>query len=443
MNGTIAMSTTELTQVEVFERLQRREITQKSAAAVLRLSVRQVKRKLRAYKLEGAPSLVHGSRGKVSNRKVAQGKLDSALDTIREHYLDFAPTLAHEKLVEEHGCTLSLTTIRQAMIKEGIWQPSRRRKAQVHQLRDRRACFGELVQLDGSPHDWFEGRAEYCNLNVSIDDAQGTVLLQFSLTETTQDYFKLLEHYIHTYGLPRALYVDKHSIFRVNTPANLALKKPQASSPHEGLTQLGRAMQELGIALIFASTAQAKGRVERVNQTLQDRLVKELRLQNISSIEEANLFLAAGKFTEKFNQKFKVPPQSTVDMHRQLPSSIDLQKVLCIKEHRVLSKNLTLQYNATIFQIQTKRSAYTLRKTTVTICERFDGSITIWDNKDHQLAYTTLKKLPSTRVTDSKNLNHAVNAILSKENYTKKNPWESDFEELEQQNLFFKAVRAV
>jgi len=259
--------------------------------------------------------------------------------------------------------------------------------------------------------------------------------------ETAQDYFKLAEQYFLEHGLPLAIYTDKHSIFRVNTPTNLDYIKPSKNNQFEGLTQFGRSCKELNIELIFASTAQAKGRVERINQTLQDRLVKEMRLNNISSIKEANNFLP--QFTKQFVQKFSVKPRSSVDMHRKLNKNINLRKILCIKENRVLSKNLTFQYQNTIFQIKTQRSAYTLRKTVVTICERYDGSITVWDNKNKQLEYTTIKQLPNTRETNSKKLNQLVDDILIKENYKKRNPWQSDFEELEQPNLFFKPIGAV
>lgn len=438
MQGNSAMSNKEMNQVEIFEKLVRKEIKQKRAAQVLGLSVRQVKRKLHEYRINGATSLVHKGRGKVGNKKISQERIDEVLGIVKEKYWDFGPTLTHEKLTEEHSVQLSREKLRQEMMAVGLWKAHRRRKAQVYQLRERRACFGELVQLDGSPHQWFEDRGEYCNLNVCIDDATGKSMFELSKSETTQDYFRLVEKYFLRYGLPLAIYVDKHSIFRVNTPTNLDCKKPSTDNRSEGLTQFGRAMKELGVTLIFANSPQAKGRVERVNQTLQDRLVKELRLHTISDIAEANKFLP--KFTKQFVRKFSTQPRSSVNMHRTLDPRIELAKILCLKEQRVLSKNLTCQYNSYIYQINTDRSAYTLRKAVVTICERYDGSITIWDTKDRPLEYTTIKTLPSTRETSSKQVNGLVDAILSKQ---KRNPWESDFEELEEPNLFFKPIGAV
>lgn len=442
--GDIVMSNEEINQVEIFEKLKRRELKQGKAANILGLSVRQVKRKLRKYKLDGAKSLVHKSRGRTSNRKISQEKLDEAIILIRDKYWDFGPTLANEKLDKIHKIKLSVEKVRQEMIRTGIWKPRKKRKASYHQLRERRACFGEMIQLDGSPHDWFEGRAPKCNLNVSVDDATNTFSVKFSKTETTQDYFKLLEEYINQYGLPLAIYADKHSIFRVNKPGNLDLKKPSKHDKYEGLTQFGRACKELGIELIFAHSAQAKGRVERVNQTFQDRLVKEMRLEGISSITDANNFVP--KYMKKFNKMFSKPPKSSVDMHRKLDKNIDLSNILCIKETRVVSKNLTFQFNNTIFQIKTKRSAFTLRKTIITILQKYDNSIRILDYKNKPLEYTTIKLLPSIKTTNSKQLNSKLDDILIKEakkNYKKRNPWESSFDEFTKDNLFYKPSGAV
>ncbi|MBU0974196.1 ISNCY family transposase [Patescibacteria group bacterium] len=442
--GDIVMSNEEINQVEIFEKLKRREIKQGKAAKVLGLSVRQIKRKLRKYKIDGAKSLVHKSRGRTSNNKISQKELDKAITLIRDKYWDFGPTLAHEKLDENHDFEISLSSVRKEMVRTGIWKPRKRKKVDSHQLRERRACFGELLQLDGSPHDWFEGRAPKCNLNVGVDDATNTFSIKFSKTETTQDYFKFLEEYINQYGLPLAIYCDKHSIFRVNTPSNLDLKKPSGNNKYEGLTQFGRACKQLDIELIFAHSAQAKGRVEKVNSTFQDRLVKEMRLEGISSIEEANKFVPG--YMKKFNKMFSKKPRSSVDMHRKLNKIIDLSNILCVKETRTLSKNLTFQLDNIIFQIKTKRSAFTLRKTQVTILERHDGSIRILDYRDKLLEYETIKLLPSIKTTTAKQLNAKLDDILVKEakkNYKKKNPWESSFEELTKDNYFYKPSGAV
>ena len=439
------MSNEEINQIELFEKLVRKEIKQKQAGQLLGLSVRQVKRKLHSFRLNGARSLIHQGRGKSSNNKIQQSVADQAIKLIKDYYWDFGPTFAHEKLVESHHCTLSVSKLRQEMINVGLWQAKSRRKLVTHQLRERRACFGELLQIDGSPHDWLEGRAPYCNLNVAVDDATGIPVMEFSKVETTQDYFSLIEGYIAQYGLPRAIYSDKHSIFRINKATSLNNKKPSpCDDANENLTQFGRAMSELGIALIQANSPQAKGRVEKLNGNLQNRLVKEMRIRSISSIDQANEFLP--EFTHDYVEKFAIKPRSTVDMHRPLFKGMSLSKVLCTKEERILSKNLTCQYQDTIYQVITNRSPYALRHTSVSICERFDGALTILDNRGNKLDYTMFRKVRQNQVANTKEINQLVDAILVEQarvSYKKRNPWESDLASLEGQNLYYKPMRAI
>jgi len=444
MKGSLTMSNKEVDQIDIFERLMRKDLKQKQAGKLLHLSVRQIKRKLRDYRNDGASSLIHKGRGKKSNNFISQEVMDKAIETVKDKYWDFSPTLAHEKLTENHNFNFSVGRLRVEMIDVGLWKPKKRKQLKHHELRERRACFGELIQLDGSPHDWFEGRAPRCNLNVAVDDATGIPVLEFSNTETTQGYFSLLQRYFEKYGLPLAIYADKHSIFQVNTPTNLDLKKPKSSSESEGLTQFGRALMELGIDLIPANSPQAKGRVEKINSTLQNRLVKEMRLRNISSIQEANQYLP--EFASKYADRFSVSPRSKVDMHRQVSVGVDLTKVLCTKEVRVLSKTLTCQYLNYIYQIKTKRSVYALRGTKVTIYERFDGNVTIWDSQDKQLEYTTIRKIVHKPEISAKELNWQVDAILVKQaqdSYQKRNPWESEKTSFEGPSLYYRPMGAV
>ncbi|HSG45338.1 MAG TPA: ISNCY family transposase, partial [Anaerolineales bacterium] len=234
-------------------------------------------------------------------------------------YADFGPTLAHEKLQECDQVQISRESVRKIMMAEGLWQPRRRKKEQVHQMRERRACFGELIQIDGSDHAWFEARGERCTLLVFIDDATGQLVeLRFVTDESFFTYGEAARSYFERCGKPVAFYSDRHGIFRVNAA------QPLGSRP--GLTQFGRAMQELDIQIICANTPQAKGRVERVIQTLQDRLVKELRLCNISSREAGNVFLPA--YRADFNRRFAVQPRSTHDAHRPLLPSEHLDRIL-------------------------------------------------------------------------------------------------------------------
>jgi transposase len=399
MDEILPMSPKELTRLEVMQRLKEKRLAQKEAATLLGLSVRQVKRLWRKYRKQAAKGLVSAKRGKASNHRLDAGVVQQVLDLVKKTYSDFGPTLAHEKLAEVHKIRISRESVRKIMIEEGLWKPRRKKKAEVHQMRERRACFGELVQIDGSNHAWFEERGERCTLLVFIDDATGQIVeLWFVPDETFFAYCEAGRHYFERYGKPVAFYSDRHGIFRVNTPQSLG------TTP--GLTQFGRAMQELDIQIICANSPQAKGRLERVIQTLQDRLVKELRLRNLSTIEAANAFLA--EFREDFNRRFAVPPRSTHDAHRPLLPTENLDRIFTRQRSTALSKNLTLQYNKIIYQIQTDRPTYALQNAQVMICENAKGEVTIL-YKNKPLAYTTYKKLAlQSEIVDTKHLNRAV-----------------------------------
>jgi transposase len=393
MDELLTMSKRELTRFEVMQRLKDKRLTQKEAARILGISIRQVKRVWRAYCQKGAKGLVSARRGKPSNNRLDSGIAQQALDLIQEKYTDFGPTLAHEKLTEVHKLQLCRESVRRIMIEEGIWQPKRAKKPSAHPMRERRACIGELVQIDGSDHAWFEGRGPKCTLLVYIDDASGQLLeLWFVPEETFFAYCEATRHYVEHYGKPLAFYSDKHGIFRVNQPRPLGTTS--------GLTQFGRAMQELDIQIICANTPQAKGRIERANQTLQDRLVKELRLQGISDMDNANAFLP--QFRQDYNRRFAVLPRSSHDAHRPLLTSENLDLILTHQETRTLSKNLTVQANHVIYQIQSHRPGYALRNAQVTVCENAQGEVTILYNHK-PLAYTIYKKpIRQAQVVDTK-----------------------------------------
>jgi transposase len=276
------MSQAELSRLEIVQRVKRKSLKQREAAELLGLTERQVKRLCKRYQEEGPSGLASKRRGRPSNNRLAEKTVKKARQLLRSHYHDFGPTLAHEKLTIR-GVRLSVEAIRQLMIGEGLWQVRRAHRPVIHQLRERRGRVGELIQIDGSPHDWFEGRAPKCTLLVFVDDATSQLMhLQFVEAETTFNYFAGVRSYIEEFGKPLAFYSDKFSVFRVNIPNALT---------GTGLTQFGRALKELKIELICAHSPQAKGRVERANQTLQDRLTKELRLLGISSVAAANAYL--------------------------------------------------------------------------------------------------------------------------------------------------------
>jgi transposase len=399
MDELLTMSKRELTRLEIMQRIKEKRLTQKEAARLLGISLRQVKRVWKAYRTQGAQGLVSKRRGKPSNNRLDAGILQRALDLIKEKYADFGPTLAHEKLTEVNQLQLSRERVRKLMIEEGMWKPKRAKQEPAHQMRERRACRGELVQIDGSDHAWFEERGAKCTLLVYIDDATGELLeLCFVPDETTFTYFETSRCYFERCGKPVAFYSDKHGIFRVNQESKSGLSS--------GLTQFGRAMQDLGIQIICANSPQAKGRVERANQTLQDRLVKELRLRNISDMQAGNAYLP--EFRQDFNRRFAVAPRSSHDAHRPLLKNDNLDIILTHQRTGSLSKNLTVQANKVIYQIQTDRPGYTLRKAQVTICENAQGEVTILYNHK-PLAYTIFHKpIRQAEIVDTKTLDRQI-----------------------------------
>jgi hypothetical protein len=362
----MVMSHRELDRVGVIRTLVDRGLRQRDAARQLGVSVRQVKRLVQAYRQAGPAGLVSKRRSRPSNHRIAVAVRDHFLGLVQDQYRDFGPTLAHEKLTEVHAFRHSVETLRQWMITAGLWQPKCRRPARVHQCRARRPCRGELVQIDGSPHAWFEGRGPRCCLIVFIDDATSALgTLRFVPVESTRAYMEALAAYQRLHGRPVALYSDRHSIFRVNQPHR------------DGeLTQFCRALKTLDIDPIHATTPQAKGRVERANQTLQDRLVKELRLRSISDIDAANAFVP--QFISNFNARFAKPPQNPADAHRAVLHSTDeLRLIFSIHHARKLSKNLTCQFNNREYQVTGQGKGYRLRGAGITLCQHFDGTVTL------------------------------------------------------------------
>lgn len=362
----ISMSLKELDRLQIIRDSVSRQITQEQAADRIGISIRQVKRLVQRYRIEGPQGLISRRRGQRPNNAFTSEFRTLVISLVRDKYPDFGPTFACEKLREIHGLALSAETLRKWMVEEGLWRERRRKIARIYQRRQRRPCYGELIQIDGSPHDWFEERGPRCTLIVFIDDATSALMaLRFAPAETTRAYMETLRDYLDKYGRPLALYSDRHSIFRVNNPER------------EGeLTQFTRAIKTLGIEPIHANSPQAKGRVERANQTLQDRLVKELRLRNISDIESANLWLS--EFVKDYNSRFASIPRENGNAHREiLHSPEELNYILCYQSRRVLSKNLTFQYKTSAYQIRSEGQGYRLRHAIVTVCENFNGEITV------------------------------------------------------------------
>jgi len=411
------MSATELSRLEVMQRLSRKQMSQKEAGTILGLSVRQIKRLLQAYRQKGATGLMSKQRGRKGNNRLSENVKKQALNLLKTKYRGFGPTLAHEKLVEKEKLKLSDESVRKLMIEEGLWKARKAKKVAVHQLRERRACFGELVQIDGSPHDWFEGRADPCVLLVFIDDATGKLVqLRFVEAESFFSYCEAAEGYFRQSGKPVAFYSDKNSIFRVNQPS-------RSTSPT--LSQFGRAMQELDIQIICANTPQAKGRGERVIQTLQDRLPKEMRLRGIHSQEAGNAYLP--EFLDDFNQRFGQEPRSDVDAHRPLTPKDDLAHLLTWQETRSLSKNLTIQFDKVVYQIQTNRPAYALRNAQVTVCLNAQQEITLLYN-GKALPYTIYhQQAKQAEIVSAKQLDLALNEKRLPTKPAPDHPWRKGF----------------
>ena len=365
--GNLTMSARELDRLEIIGRVVERRLTQWSAAEQLGLSLRQVERLCRAYRVDGAVGLISRKRGRASNRKLSSALRERAVDLIRAHHADFGPTFACEKLAEHHGVVISRETLRRWMIAAGLWIPRAQRQSRAHQPRHRRSCLGELVQIDGCDHAWFEERGPKCTLLVYVDDATSRLAeLRFVASESAFDYFASTRTYLEQHGKPVAFYSDKASVFRV--AASEATKGT-------GITQFGRALSELNIDIICANTPQAKGRVERAHLTLQDRLVKELRLRSISTLEAGNAYLP--QFRADYNQRFGREPLSPHDAHRPLRDDEDLDLIFTWQEERKLSRSLTISYKRVMYLVEPGPETQTLAGQRCRVHEHEDGHVEV------------------------------------------------------------------
>lgn len=364
----------------------KRKLTWREAALQLRLSCRQIGRLACRVRQEGNQGIIHHLRGRPSNHKLKEGLLDKALKTVRDKYWDFGPTFAVEKLEENHKIILSKETLRQGMIKAGLRQ-ARKRKPFHRSWRPRRTCLGELVQLDGSHHDWFEGRAPKCVLVAFIDDATSQILHgEFTSSENALELFMATKNYLTQWGRPLALYADKHGIFHVNRQAVVEehLRDPYPT------TQYTRAMAELGIEVIPAHSPQAKGRVERLFETLQDRLVKEMRLRNICSMNQGNEFLWK-EYLPSHNLRFSVPATNPLNVHRSLDPNAPLEEILCFQTERVMMNDWTVRFKNQFLQILKDQPVEIRPKDRVLVESRLDGSIHL-KHKGYSLNFKPITK---------------------------------------------------
>jgi len=382
MEELLSMNIKERERLKVLIRLESSTLSQDIASQQLNISVRQVQRLLKAYRNRGEVSLICQKRGKKSNNRLVNSLTKEVAAIIAENYHDFGPTFAHEKLTEIHNLKISVSSVRNIMIENSIWKSRKIKQSKIHQRREPKDCIGELLQMDGSYHDWFEGRAPECCLIVLIDDATSRIMwLQFVKWESCLSYFNAINAYIKKHGKPISIYTDRLAVFETTRKSEKSYKD----------TQFNRAVTSLGINLILANSPQAKGRVERVNETLQDRLIKEMRLAHISSMEEGNAFLPT--YLEIHNKKFAKNPKSPINAHKAIDLDFNLERILCLHHERTVTKDLMISFKGKTYQITETNHKYRLGRQKVLVIEKEGGELEII-HKDKLLKFKAYNELP-------------------------------------------------
>jgi len=376
MNGVLALSKKEVDRLMIIGQREENQLTVQQAAELIGVSERQTYRILKRIRAEGAKGIIHKLRGRESNRGYPKELKEEIIRIYRKQYWDYGPSLYSEMLTEYHNISLNRETVRRWLREESI-TTSLRKKRPHRRKRQRRSCYGELVQLDGSYHDWFEGRGAECCLLNYVDDATGRVYLKFVISENTQDVLLSMWEYVKANGIPRSIYTDRASVYYA-----------------EGkLTDFGRAMKELGVELIFAKSPQAKGRVERSNRTLQDRLIKALRREEISNIAEANNFLRK-KFTKGFNKRFATE-QKVANVYRST-KGYKLQEIFCFKTNRQVRNDYTINLSGGYIQLLKGQSPLPRPKQDVTVSKFLNGQMHIYFN-GQELNFTELDSKPGKK----------------------------------------------
>lgn len=395
-NQLITMTKKEAKRCGIINNLRANKIDGTEAAKQLNLSVRQTKRLKAKVGMLGIKGIIHGNRSRTSHNKINTSILKKVKEYLQKIYHDFNPLLAQEHLRDDHKIQLSKETVRQIMISEKLWQPRKKTAIKKHFWRERKDNYGEMEQFDGSYHNWFEGRneaavgLEQCLL-LSVDDATGKITKGvFEYNEGVTPVFKFWKRYFEGKGLPNAIYLDKFSTYKVN--------HKNAVDNKELMTQFERAMNQLGVRVIHANSPQAKGRVEKMNGTLQRRLVKEMRLNKINTIEDANKFLKE-IFIPKFNCQFAVIPKKETDLHRKLSAGEknNLDKILSIQSERVINNDYTVQFKNQYFQLTKTQPTIVYKKDKVTVEEHLNGEIKI-SVRDHYLNYSSLPTRPKKEI---------------------------------------------
>jgi len=376
MNGVLALSKKEVDRLMIISQIEENQLTVQQAAGLIGITERQTYRILKRIRSEGAKGIIHKLRGRESNRGYPKQLKKEIIRIYRKQYWDYGPSLYSEMLTEYHNISLNRETVRRWLREESI-MTSLRKKRPHRRKRERRSCYGELLQLDGSYHDWFEGRGAECCLLNFVDDATGKVYLKFAISENTQDILLMMWEYVKVNGIPRSIYVDRASVYYA-----------------EGkLTDFGRAMKELKVELIYAKSPQAKGRVERSNRTLQDRLIKALRREEISNIAEANNFLRK-KFTKGFNKRFATE-QKVINVYRSA-KGYKLQEIFCFKTNRQVRNDYTINLNGGYIQLLKGRAPLPRPKQDVTVSKFLNGQMHIYFN-GQELNFTELDRKPGKK----------------------------------------------
>jgi transposase len=368
----------DLKRLHVMHKVLEGTMTQAEAADLISLTERQIRRIVKRIRQEGDKGIGHAARGKPSNRKLPKKLKNRIVRLYTTTYPDFGPTLFTEKLEEREGIVISRETARAWLMGEGLWKKQRRRKAH-RQWRERKARFGEMLQMDGSHHDWFEGRGPRCVLMAYSDDATGSVYGRFYGYEGTIPAMDSFTRYITKYGIPMSVYLDKHTTYK-------SWAGRDEFREAEPVSQFGRALAELGVKMLHAHSPQAKGRIERLFNTFQDRMVKEMRLRGVSTIPEANRFLAS--YLPVYNRRFSVPPKKKENLHRTV--NVELDTILCVKTERTLRNDHTIQHNGTLYQIKDR-----IRAEKVVVEELIDGSMRI-RHKGVPLSFHEIVQRPAT-----------------------------------------------
>jgi len=371
----------ELKRLHVIEKVLEGIIKQGEAAEILSLSLRQIRRVVKRIRIEGDKGIVHKARGRPSNRRIPGKVRDKVIQLYRKEYADFGPTLASEKLLERDGIRVNDETLRMWLIETGDWKKTRKRRRH-RQWRERKHHCGEMVQMDGSHHDWFEGRGPGCVLMGYMDDATGRVFGRFYEYEGTIPAMDSFKRYIRKYGLPLSVYLDKYKTYKSTAKPSLE----DELNDREPLSDFERALKELGVEVRHANSPQAKGRIERLFGTLQDRLVKEMRLRGIRTLEEANAFLE--EYLPIYNRRFSVSPKEKGDLHRPFGRELDLDAILCKKTERTLRNDFTVAHNSKLYQVD-----QAIQASKVMVQDRMDGSLRIY-YKDRALRFREITERP-------------------------------------------------